>query len=98
MLLTGKAAPQLAAAEARGQTYADRLDLAAANTQAQTDMANKQLQLRLDMLNEQRGAARNQFFQEALTDFGQYRGAKRQEDFLKDLYNFRFGNNDENED
>jgi len=91
MALNAKAAPQLASAEAKGQNYENQLGLNIFNRQSEIDRNNKLLALRLNMMNEQRGAARNAFFKEGIQDLGQYQGATKQEDFLQNLYEQRFG-------
>ena len=91
MQLSGKAGSQLAAQEAKGQMLQNQLGLNIFERQAEIDRNNKMLALRLDMMNEQRGAARDMFFKEAVGDIGQYVGAKREENFMADLYNQRFG-------
>jgi len=91
MQLSGKAGSQLAAQEAKGQMLQNQLGLNIFERQAEIDRNNKMLALRLDMMNEQRGAARDMFFKEAVSDMGQYQTSKRGEEFMADLYNQRFG-------
>ena len=92
MAVGAKAGPQLAAAEAKGQMLQNQMNLGVYDKMFKADSANNMLDFKTRMMNDKMSAVRPSFFKEAISDIGQYRAGKDQENFMRDMYNQRFGN------
>ena len=92
MAVGAKAGPQLAAAEAKGQMLQNQMNLGVYDKMFKADSSNNMIDFKTRMMNDKMSAVRPSFFKEAISDIGQYRAGKDQENFMRDIYNQRFGN------
>mgnify|MGYP003671194269 CR=1 FL=1 len=92
MAVGAKAGPQLAAAEAKGQMLQNQMNLGVYDKMFKADSANNMIDFKTRMMNDKMSAVRPSFFKEAISNIGQYRAGKDQENFMRDMYNQRFGN------
>ncbi len=92
MLLNAKALNKIGATESKAEALQRNLDLGVYDTGFKA-ATNKGLQgLRLDMMNQQMLSQRPGFFKEGLEGFQNYFTGKRNEDFMGNIYNQRYGN------
>jgi hypothetical protein len=92
MQLNAKAGSQMSAAEARAQALQNQMQLGLYDTGFKADTTKGLQGLKLAMMNEQRLGQRPAFFKEGLEGFQNYFTGKRNEDFIGDIYNQRYGN------
>tara|TARA_Y100001938_G_C8101512_1_gene442133 strand:+ start:9024 stop:11279 length:2256 start_codon:yes stop_codon:yes gene_type:complete len=92
MLLNAKGLNKIGAAESKAEALQRNLDLGVYDTGFKAAV-NKGLQgLNLAGINEQRLGQRNEFFKEGIQGLQNYFTGRRNEDFIGDIYNQRYGN------